>query len=114
MGIALALNSVQAISIGSTIPDERSRTMGAPMLIWSARAPMIRAFSKRVYRKGVPRPGGGLEVTLRVGTGRPCPLRNGSPYFNLAHVVDVPWCFWPTHLRWVALSSSACGQKNLG
>lgn len=63
--------------------------MGAPMLIWRARAPMIRAFSKRVYRKGLPRPGGGLEVTLVLGTGRPQRLGNDSIYFNLPYVEPV-------------------------
>lgn len=48
IGIAPALNSTHAISIGSMIPGGTSRRTGDPMLIWRARAPMMRAFSKRV------------------------------------------------------------------
>ena len=48
IGIAPLLNSIHAISIGSTAPAGTSKRIGDPMLICSARAPMIRAFSNRV------------------------------------------------------------------
>ena len=48
IGIAPLLNSIHAISIGSTMPTGTSMRIGDPMLIWSARAPIIRAFSNRV------------------------------------------------------------------
>src|SRR5213078_1883861 len=48
IGMASLLNSIQAISIGSTTPVGTSIRIGEPMLICSARAPMIRAFSNRV------------------------------------------------------------------
>src|SRR5207249_3588175 len=48
IGMAPLLNSIHAISIGSTTPEGTSMRIGDPMLIWRARAPMIRAFSNRV------------------------------------------------------------------
>src|SRR5439155_19645474 len=54
IGIAPLLNSTHAISIGSTTPPGTSMRIGDPMLIWSARAPIMRAFSNRVERMGGP------------------------------------------------------------
>lgn len=47
-----ALCSFSAISIGPEKPSETSTSMGAPMDIWSALAPTILAFSKRVILEG--------------------------------------------------------------
>src|SRR2546425_12775740 len=73
IGIAPLLNSTHAISIGSTTPVGTSTRIGEPMLICSARAPMIRAFSNRVYRIADPWAGRGRRYSLSDGDGRRTP-----------------------------------------
>src|SRR2546428_12282558 len=95
IGIAPLLNSIHAISIGSTMPAGTSMRIGEPMLIWSARAPMIRAFSNRVYRIGCPthRAAGEGRFTWD-RQGRTDGARIGFPYFNLAQLW-APVAVWP-------------------
>jgi len=45
-------SSFKAMSIGFEKPLDTSRSRGAPMEIWRALAPTIRAFSKRVSLGG--------------------------------------------------------------
>ena len=52
IGIAPPSNSSNAISIGSPTPSGTSTKTGAPIAIWRALAPTIRAFSYRVYFLG--------------------------------------------------------------
>src|SRR5207247_8623547 len=77
-GIAPLLNSTHAISIGSTTPVGTSTRIGDPMLICSARAPMIRAFSNRVYRIADPWVGRGRRCSLSDGDGRRTPELGAS------------------------------------
>src|SRR6266571_543151 len=78
IGIAPLLNSIHAISIGSTTPVGTSTRIGDPMLICSARAPMIRAFSNRVYRIAGPWAGRGRRCSLSDGDGRRTPELDAS------------------------------------
>ncbi len=96
MGIAPLVNSSVAISIGSTAPGGTSMTMGAPMLIWRARAPMIRAFSNRVYRMrgSLVRAAGGRVYEGRDGTA--VAARNRYPYFNLVQPRHLLGPVWPS------------------
>src|SRR5437764_14623216 len=67
IGIAPLLNSIHAISIGSTTPLGTSMRIGDPILIWRARAPIMRAFSNRVYRIGCPSHRAAAEGRLETG-----------------------------------------------
>ena len=69
IGRMLALSSFNAMSMGLEKPSETSTSMGAPMDIWRALAPTIRAFSKRVSL------GGPIKILARA-----------TLYTHLAHV----------------------------
>jgi len=52
MGSMSAASSFSAMSMGPENPSETSTRIGAPMDIWRALAPTIRAFSNRVIFGG--------------------------------------------------------------
>src|SRR6266536_2074651 len=101
IGIAPLLNSTHAISIGSTTPVGTSTRIGDPMLICSARAPMIRAFSNRVYRIADPWAGRGRRYSLSDGDGRRTP-ELGASTSTLLRAVGKGRFSWADRNAWDA------------
>src|SRR6266496_6229333 len=104
IGIAPLLNSTHAISIGSTTPVGTSTRIGDPMLICSARAPMIRAFSNRVYRIADPWAGLGRRYSLSDGDGRETPVLD-APTSTLLRAVGKGRFSWADRNAWDAVAN---------
>src|SRR5205807_8014893 len=98
IGMAPLLNSIHAISIGSTTPEGTLMRIGDTMLIWRARAPMIRAFSNRVKRIAGPRARPRAKERSACGDGRRGP-ESGTPTSTLLSAVTLrdSGSFW--HVR---------------